>query len=93
MDALIHLAAVAGVRQHEPLELLLYTNTLGALNMLEYCARKGVKKFVLALPAACMETKARPARRKRAHNHPLAPYAASKEARRHSLTRTTTCMG
>jgi UDP-glucuronate 4-epimerase len=48
-DAIIHLAARAGVRASvERPELFYQTNLMGTLNLLESCRRLGVKKFVLA---------------------------------------------
>ncbi len=81
VDALINLAAVAGVRasMKDPWSYL-YTNTLGALNMLEYCARRGVKKFVLASTSSLYGDEGTPPHAESApSDHPLAPYAASKK--------------
>ncbi len=81
VDALINLAAVAGVRasMKDPWSYL-YTNTLGALNMLEYCARKGVQKFVLASTSSLYGDEGTPPHAESApSDHPLAPYAASKK--------------
>ena len=81
VEAVINLAAVAGVRasMKDPWSYL-YTNTLGALNMLEYCARKGVKKFVLASTSSLYGDEGTPPHAESAPtDHPLAPYAASKK--------------
>ncbi len=81
VDALINLAAVAGVRasMKDPWSYL-YTNTLGALNMLEYGARKGVKKFILASTSSLYGDEGTPPHAESAPtDHPLAPYAASKK--------------
>ncbi|HPS32697.1 MAG TPA: SDR family NAD(P)-dependent oxidoreductase [Anaerolineaceae bacterium] len=81
VDALINLAAVAGVRasMKDPWSYL-YTNTLGALNMLEYGARKGVKKFILASTSSLYGDEGTPPHAESApSDHPLAPYAASKK--------------
>lgn len=81
VEAVINLAAVAGVRasMKDPWSYL-YTNTLGALNMLEYCAREGVKKFVLASTSSLYGNEGTPPHAESApSDHPLAPYAASKK--------------
>ncbi len=81
VEAVINLAAVAGVRasMKDPWSYL-YTNTLGALNMLEYCAREGVKKFVLASTSSLYGDEGTPPHAESApSDHPLAPYAASKK--------------
>ncbi|MFN2121306.1 MAG: NAD-dependent epimerase/dehydratase family protein, partial [Anaerolineales bacterium] len=48
-EAVIHLAARAGVRASvENPELFYQTNLLGTLHLLELCRKTGIKKFVLA---------------------------------------------
>jgi nucleoside-diphosphate-sugar epimerase len=39
--AVVNLAAIAGACQHKDPWSYLYTNTLGTLNMLEFCVRPG----------------------------------------------------
>jgi len=80
-DAVINLAARAGVRQSvENPWVYIDTNTTGTLNLLELCRTHGVKKFVLASTSSLYG----------AHNPmpysedadtslPLSPYAASKK--------------
>jgi len=81
-DAVINLAARAGVRQSvENPWVYIETNTTGTLNLLELCRAGDVKKFVLASTSSLYG----------AHNpipyaedadtsRPLSPYAASKKA-------------
>ena len=48
-DAVINLAARAGVRQSmETPELFYNTNVMGTLNLLELCRERGIKKFILS---------------------------------------------
>ena len=82
VDAVINLAARAGVRQSvENPWVYVETNTTGTLNLLELCRAHDVKKFVLASTSSLYG----------AHNpvpyaedadtsRPLSPYAASKKA-------------
>lgn len=81
-DAVVHLAARAGVRQSvEDPWAYLDVNATGTLNVLEACRRHGVPKFVLSSTSSLYG----------AHNplpyaedadtdRPLSPYAASKKA-------------
>jgi nucleoside-diphosphate-sugar epimerase len=81
-DAVINLAARAGVRQSvENPWVYIETNTTGTLNLLDLCRAGDVKKFVLASTSSLYG----------AHNpipyaedadtsRPLSPYAASKKA-------------
>ena len=49
VDAVVHLAARAGVRQSvETPHIYVETNVAGTLNMLEVCRQHGVRKFMLA---------------------------------------------
>ena len=81
-DAVVNLAARAGVRQslEEP-QSYLQTNVMGTLNLLDLCREYDVKKFVLAstssLYGACHP---RPFREDAETDRPLSPYAASKKA-------------
>ncbi len=81
VEAVINLAAIAGVRAStsDPWSYL-YTNTLGTLNMLEYCRQNKVKKFVLASTSSLYGAEGTPPHSETAStDHPLAPYAASKK--------------
>ncbi len=77
----INLAARAGVRTSltDPW-VYLDTNTLGTLNLLELCRRKGIKKFVLASTSSLYaEVSEPPFSETDDTDHPLQPYAASKK--------------
>jgi nucleoside-diphosphate-sugar epimerase len=81
-DAVVHLAARAGVRQSvaDPW-LYLDVNGTGTLNVLEACRQHGVPKFVLSstssLYGACNPL---PYSEDADTDRPLSPYAASKKA-------------
>jgi UDP-glucuronate 4-epimerase len=81
-DAVINLAARAGVRQSlENPWVYAETNLTGTLNLLELSRRDGVKKFVLASTSSLYgEINPRPFREDANTNAPLSPYAASKKA-------------
>ena len=82
VDAVLNLAARAGVRQSvENPWVYLDANATGTLNMLEFCRRSNTRKFVLSSTSSLYG----------AHNplpysedadttRPLSPYAASKKA-------------
>ena len=79
-DAVINLAAIAGVRASttDPWSYL-NTNTLGNLNMLEYARHQHVPKFILASTSSLYGNEGKPPHAETASTeHPLAPYAASK---------------
>ena len=81
-DAVINLAARAGVRQSVDNPWIYYdTNVTGTLNLLELCREFRVAKFILAstssLYGACTP---RPFREDATTDQPLSPYAASKKA-------------
>lgn len=80
-DAVINLAARAGVRQSiENPWVYVDTNTTGTLNLLELCRQSGVKKFVLASTSSLYGSKnPMPYREDANTNEPLSPYAASKK--------------
>lgn len=79
-DAVMHLAARAGVRYSiENPFVYLQTNTLGTLNLLELCARRGIKKFVLSSTSSLYASERMPFHETYPVNRPLSPYAASKK--------------
>ncbi len=82
LDAVINLAARAGVRQSvENPWIYFQTNLTGTLNLLEVCREFGVKKFVLASTSSLYgASNPRPFREDANTDGPLSPYAASKKA-------------
>lgn len=80
-EAVLNLAARAGVRQ-SLIDPFVYerTNSLGTLNLLELCRRKGVKKFVLASTSSLYAGQPLPFSEDLPVNTPISPYAASKKA-------------
>ena len=82
LDAVINLAARAGVRQSmdDPWAYL-DTNVTGTLNLLELCKEAGIKKFVLASSSSIYGANtACPFREESDTDGALSPYAASKKA-------------
>ncbi len=81
-DAVINLAARAGVRQSVENPWVYYeTNVTGTLNLLELCRAFGVRKFVLASTSSLYGAENRcPFREDDNTDGPLSPYAASKKA-------------
>ncbi len=80
-DAVINLAARAGVRQSlEDPHGYFQTNLTGALNTLELCRAHGVPKFVQASTSSVYGLNERPFREDQPTDRPLSPYAASKKA-------------
>ena len=81
-DAVINLAARAGVRQSvEDPWVYFETNVIGTLNLLELCREFDVKKFVLASTSSLYGAhNPRPFREDANTDGPLSPYAASKKA-------------
>ncbi|MBN1321356.1 MAG: GDP-mannose 4,6-dehydratase [Thermoleophilia bacterium] len=80
-DAVINLAARAGVRQ-SVVDPWVYvdTNVTGTLNLLDLCRRDGVKKFVLASTSSLYGgDNPVPFAEDADTNRPLSPYAASKK--------------
>lgn len=82
LDAVIDLAARAGVRQSlEDPWVYLATNATGTLNLLELCRRSGIRKFVLASSSSVYgRSRDLPYSEDAGIGQPLSPYAASKVA-------------
>lgn len=82
LDAVVNLAARAGVRQSVECPGVYFdTNVTGTLNLLELCKEHGVKKFVLASSSSLYGVNnPRPFREDADTDRPLSPYAASKKA-------------
>jgi len=79
-DAVVNLAARAGVRQSvENPWVYVATNTTGALNLLELCRQHGVRKYVLASTSSLYGNNERPFREEMPTDRPLSPYTASKK--------------
>ncbi len=79
-DAVINLAARAGVRQSvENPWVYIATNITGALNLLELCRRHDVPKYILASTSSLYGNNERPFREDQPTDQPLSPYAASKK--------------
>ena len=80
-DAVINLAARAGVRQSvENPWIYFETNVTGTLNLLELCREFGVQKFVLASTSSLYRANnPRPFREDANTDGPLSPYAVSKK--------------
>lgn len=82
IDAVVHLAARAGVRQSvEDPWVYLDVNATGTLNVLEMCRRHGVEKFVLSSTSSLYgQHNPLPYGEDADTSRPLSPYAASKKA-------------
>ncbi|MBN2388969.1 MAG: NAD-dependent epimerase/dehydratase family protein [Anaerolineales bacterium] len=80
-EAVINLAARAGVRASvEDPWAFFATNVTGTLNLLEYCRREGVRKFLLASTSSIYGAEAPlPTPETASSDRPLQPYAASKK--------------
>jgi UDP-glucuronate 4-epimerase len=81
-DAVVHLAAMAGVRASLAAPHLYYdVNLTGTLNLLEACRETAVNRFVFASTSSVYgDTKTIPFVETDPCDRPLAPYAASKRA-------------
>ena len=81
-DAIINLAARAGVRASVENPRLFYeTNLMGTLNLLEFSRRAGISKFLLASTSSIYGAHPRyPTPETESSSEPLQPYAASKKA-------------
>jgi UDP-glucuronate 4-epimerase len=80
-DAVINLAARAGVRQ-SVLNPWVYvdTNVTGTLNLLELCSQFKIPKFILASTSSIYgENAPLPTSEEADSNHPLQPYSATKK--------------
>lgn len=82
IEAIIHLAARAGVRASVENPALFYeTNVMGTLNLLELSRRAGIRKFVLASTSSIYGADPPyPTSEAASSSEPLQPYAASKKA-------------
>jgi nucleoside-diphosphate-sugar epimerase len=81
-DAIIHLAARAGVRASVENPWLFYeTNVTGTLNLLELSRSAGIRKFLLASTSSIYGANPPyPTPESASSSEPLQPYAASKKA-------------
>jgi len=81
IDAVINLAARAGVRQSLEVPHVYYdTNVMGTINLLELCKDRGIDKFVQASTSSLYGEGKRPFRESQNTDRCLSPYAASKKA-------------
>jgi UDP-glucuronate 4-epimerase len=81
VDAIVNLAARAGVRQSLDNPRAYYeSNVTGTLNLLELCREQRIPKFVLASTSSLYAEGERPFREDQPTDRPLSPYAASKKA-------------
>jgi nucleoside-diphosphate-sugar epimerase len=81
IDAIINLAARAGVRQSvENPWVYVNTNVVGNLNLLEIARHLNIKKYILASTSSLYgENPPLPTPESAESDHPLQPYAASKK--------------
>jgi UDP-glucuronate 4-epimerase len=80
-DAVINLAAMAGVRYSmENPHIYMQTNAVGNLNVLEAMRKSGVKKLVLSSTSSLYAGQKMPFLESLAVNEPISPYAATKKA-------------
>jgi nucleoside-diphosphate-sugar epimerase len=80
-DAVIHLAARAGVRASvENPWVYIDANLTGTLNVLEFCRSRGISKFVLASSSSVYGAETRiPYHEDQETSRPISPYAATKK--------------
>lgn len=80
--AVVNLAARAGVRASVENPRLFYeTNLMGTLNLLEFCRKEGISKFLLASTSSIYGANPKyPTPETESSSEPLQPYAASKKA-------------
>ena len=80
-DAVINLAARAGVRQSIDNPWVYYeTNVIGTLNLLEACKEFGVRRFLLASTSSVYGNNSIPFSEDASIEDLLSPYAASKKS-------------
>lgn len=80
-DAVVHLAALAGVRQSIEDPLSFYnTNVMGTVNILEFCRNHCINKLIIASTSSVYGDQERPFVEHSQTDSPLSPYAASKKA-------------
>jgi UDP-glucuronate 4-epimerase len=82
IDAVINLAARAGVRQSLDDPWIYYeTNLKGTLNLLDLCRNLNIKKFVLSSTSSAYGNQpSQPFTEDMPSDYPVSPYAASKKA-------------
>ena len=82
VDAVVHLAARAGVRPSiEQPSLYCDVNVNGTLALLEYCRRQTISRFVFGSSSSVYGNDARaPFQESEAADRPISPYAATKRA-------------
>lgn len=82
LDAIIHLAARAGVRPSlEQPSLYREVNLVGTTQLLEFAHRAGVPKFIFASSSSVYgEREGSPFREEDNVDYPISPYAATKKA-------------
>ena len=79
-DAIINLAARAGVRSSvENPWIYIDTNIKGTLNLLEFCKKYHIRKFILASTSSLYGETSLPFKEDKKTDYPLSPYAASKK--------------
>ncbi len=80
--AIVNLAARAGVRASVENPRLFYeTNLMGTLNLLDFCRKEGIGKFLLASTSSIYGANPKyPTPETESSSEPLQPYAASKKA-------------
>lgn len=80
IDAIVNLAARAGVRQSLTNPWSYYeSNVTGTLNLLACCTDHDIRKFVLASTSSVYAGSPIPFNESQPTDHPLSPYAASKK--------------
>ncbi len=82
IDAVVHLAARAGVRPSiEDPELYTSVNLDGTVRLLEACRRRGISRFVFGSSSSVYGNNAKvPFAEDDPVDHPISPYAATKRA-------------
>ncbi len=81
MEAVVHLAAWAGVTQSvENPHMYVKDNVLGTNNLTDYCVEYGVKNFIFASTSSVYGDNPTPFLEEMDSSHPNAPYPATKKA-------------